>query len=94
MWITRELLMGYKKRRKECVKPRAGDADLWMRIGEELHIFSKEAFLVEVERVKAHRSKKLKENMSKFEKFVTEGNEEADDLVKAGAMSDEGFTVL
>ena len=29
--------------------------------------------------------------MSQFEKFVTEGNEEADVLANAGAMLDEGF---
>ena len=29
--------------------------------------------------------------MSHFESFVTEGNEKADDLAKAGAISDEGF---
>ena len=31
--------------------------------------------------------------MTQFEKFVTEGNEKADDLAKAGAMLDEGFVV-
>ena len=30
-----------------------------------------------------------KENMSQFERFVTEGNEKADELAKAGAMLDE-----
>ena len=29
--------------------------------------------------------------MSKFERFVTEGNEKADELGKAGALLDEGF---
>ena len=29
--------------------------------------------------------------MSHFEKFVTECNEKADELAKAGAMLDEGF---
>ena len=29
--------------------------------------------------------------MSHFEKFVTEGNEKADELAKVGAMLDEGF---
>ena len=33
--------------------------------------------LVEVEHVKAHRTKKEKKNVSHFEKFVTEGNERA-----------------
>ena len=38
----------------------------------------------------AHRTKKAKKHMSQFEKFVTEGNEKADELAKAGAMLDEG----
>ena len=33
---------------------------------------------MEVECVKAHRSEKEKKEMSHFEKFVTEGNEEGD----------------
>ena len=41
--------------------------------------------------VKAHRTKKEKEKMTQFERFVTEGNDEADELAKAGAMLDEGF---
>ena len=36
-------------------------------------------FTVEVEQVKAHRTKKEKKEMSHFEKFVTKGNEEADE---------------
>ena len=41
--------------------------------------------------MKAHRTKKEKEKMTQFERFVTEGNEEADELAKAAAMMDEGF---
>ena len=26
-----------KGEKKECIKPRAGDADLWVKIWEELH---------------------------------------------------------
>ena len=37
---------------------------------------------MEVEHVKAHRTKKEKKDMSHFEKFVTEGNEKADELAK------------
>ena len=48
-------------------------------------------FLVEVEHVKAHRTKKEQKHMSQFERFVTESNENADDLAKAVAMLDEGF---
>ena len=46
---------------------------------------------MEVEHVKAHRTKKEKKDMSHFEKFVTEGNEKADELAKAGAILDERF---
>ena len=38
--------------------------------------------LVEVEHVKAHRTEKDKKKMSEFEKFVTEGNEKADEVRK------------
>ena len=46
---------------------------------------------MEVEHVKAHRTKEEKKEMSHLEKFVTEGNEKADELAEAGAMLDEGF---
>ena len=44
-----------------------------------------------MEHVKAHRIKKDKKCMSRCEKFVTEGNEKADESAEAGAMLDEGF---
>ena len=44
-----------------------------------------------MEHVKAHRTKKETKYMSHCEKFVTEGNEEADELAKEGAMLDERF---
>ena len=55
---------------------------------EELHNLAARDI---VEHVKAHRTKKEKKEMSHFERFVTEGNEKADELAKAGAMLDEGF---
>ena len=76
---------------KECIKPRAGDADLWFKVWEELHELVTRGISVEVARVKAHLTKKEKEKMTKIDRFVTEGNEKADDLAKAGAMLDEGF---
>ena len=48
-------------------------------------------YLLEVERVKAHRTKKDEKEMSHFERFITEGNVKADELAKAGARLDEGF---
>ena len=36
--LTRkELLMDYGEERERCIKPKAGDADLWNKIWEELH---------------------------------------------------------
>ena len=41
--------------------------------------------------MKAHRTKREKEHVTKFERFVTEGKETADDLAKkTGASLDEG----
>ena len=48
---------------------------------------------MKVEHVLAHRTKKEKKHVSQFERFVTEGNEKADEWAKAGAMLDEGFIV-
>ena len=61
------------------------------QIWKELHILAAGDILVEVEHVKAHRTMREKKEMSHFGKFVTEGNEKADELAKAGAMLDEGF---
>ena len=44
-----------------------------------------------VAHVKAHRTKIEKEKMTQFKRFVTKGNEKADELAKAGAMLDESF---
>ena len=46
---------------------------------------------MEVEHVKAHRTKKERKHMSHFDKFVTEGNETTDELAKGGALLDGGF---
>ena len=41
--------------------------------------WQKRGILVEVQHVEAHRTKKEKTIMSQFERFVTEGNEKADE---------------
>ena len=46
---------------------------------------------MEAERVKAHRTEKDKKEMSHFKKFVTQGNEKADDLAKECTLLDEKF---
>ena len=90
MSTTKASLTGDGEERK-CINPKAGGADLWIEIWEELHNLAAGDILVEVEHVKAHRTKKDKKEMSHFEKFVTEGHEKADELAKGGAMLDEGF---
>ena len=62
------------------------------KIVKKYMILVRRSIPVEVAHVKAHRTKKEKEKMTKIERFVTEGNEEADELAKAGAILDEGFT--
>ena len=87
------IIDGVRKGEKECIKPRrAGDADLWIKIWEELHgLVERGGILVEVEHVKAHRTEKEKKHMSHLEQFLTEGNEKADELAKEGALLDKGF---
>ena len=84
------IIDGLRKGEKECIKPGVGDADLWIKMWE-VHELVKRGILVEVAHVEAHRTKKEKEKMTNIERFVTEENEKADELAKAGAMLDEGF---
>ena len=55
---------------RECIKPRAGDADSWIKIWEELHYLAEGCILVEVEHVKAHRTKKEKKEMRSSSPFL------------------------
>ena len=61
-----------------------------LRSGEELHSLISREILVQVEHVEAHRAEKDKKEMSRFERFVADGNEKTDELAKEGAMKD-GF---
>ena len=45
---------------------------------------------MELEHIKAHRTKKEKHEMSFFEQFVTEGNEKADELATNEVIMDGG----
>ena len=60
---------------------------------EELHLLISEETLVEVEHVKAHRTKKekAKKDDSILRCSSRKAIEKADDLATAGAMLDEGF---
>ena len=59
---------------------------------ESLHDLRSKEILIEVEHAKAHRTEKERQQMSLFEKLLTEGNEKADELAKEGAMLNGGFT--
>ena len=84
------IIDGLRQGERECFKPRAGDTDLCIKIGKTHMSWLKRGILVEVAHVTAHRTKE-EEKMTKIEMFVTEGNEKAGELAKAGAMLDEGF---
>ena len=56
---TKGKIDGLRKGEKECIKPRAGGADL-RKNWEELHGLVERHILVEVEHVKAHRTIKGK----------------------------------
>ena len=73
-----------------CIGPRAKDADLWILISEDFHRVHQEGVWVEVEHVKAHRSNQEMQEMSLFQKFITEGHEKADELAQEGAWLDGG----
>ena len=91
MHVKNKGITGLWRRKRKCIDPKSGVADLWIKIWEELHLLASKEKLVEVEHVKAHRTEKDKKEMSHFEKFNTDGNEKADELAKARAMLDDGF---
>ena len=83
--------MGDEKEKKSVSSQEEEMQTCGYKIGKNYMNWLKRGILVEVEHAKAHRTKKEKETMTQIEMFVTEGNEKADDLAKAGAMLDEGF---
>ena len=74
--------MDYEKARKSVLSQ---GQDLWIKIWEETTSTGKKRHL------KAHRTKKEKEKLTQSERFVTEGNEKADELAKAGAMMERAL---
>ena len=82
---------GLRKGESKCTKPRAGDADLWYKNVKNYMVWQKDAFWWKWSMYRRTAQKRKKKNMSQFERFVTEGNEKADELAKTGAMLDKGF---
>ena len=83
------IINGLRRGEMKCIGPRAKDADLRLCIWEEVRRIHQEGVLLEVEHVKARRSKKELQEMKLFERFVTEGRG-AEELTKDGAMLDGG----
>ena len=75
----------------KCIKPSAGDADSWIKFWEGPHGLAERNIFGGSGTCKGAPYEE-KKDMSQFEKFVTEGNEKADELAK-GAQLDEGFMV-
>ena len=66
------------------------DAGLLLFIGEVRKLHQEGKHLA-VKHVKAHRTKKAKHDMSHSERFITEGNEKADERAKIGTMLDGSY---
>ena len=60
----------------KCIGPKAKDANLSILIGEEVRRILQEGSRLEVAHVKVYRSKKEKQNMTSFERFVAGGKDE------------------
>ena len=66
------IIDGLWRGERKCINPKAGDADLWIKISEKLHLLTSKEILMEAEHVKAHRTEKDKKEMSHREKDVEE----------------------
>ena len=66
----KRIIDGLWRGERKCIGPKAGDADLWTEIWEELHNLAAEDILVEVEHLKAKRTKNDKKEMSHFESLL------------------------
>ena len=54
------IIDGLWRGEKKGIDSKAGDADLWVKIWDELHLLMSKEIFVEVEHVRAHRTKKDK----------------------------------
>ena len=85
-WTTKESLTYSGKEKMKCIGPKPKDEDVELLIWEEVHRNPQEVTFLEVKHVNAQSSKKAEQEVSPSERFATECNEKADELVKVGAM--------
>ena len=76
---------------RKCIDPKVGDADLWIKIWDELQLSTSKEKLVDAEHVKASRTEEDKKEISHFEKLSQRARKRLTSWRKAGAMLDEGF---
>ena len=85
------IIDGLWRGERKCIDPKAGDGASWIKfLGRTAPSAPKRNLGGSGSMSRHHRTKKDKKDMSHFEKIVTEGNEKAEELAKAGAMLDEG----
>ena len=72
------LIYGLWRGERKCIDPKAGDADLWIKFWEELHLLTSKEVLVEVEHVKAHRTKKDRKETSQLRSLSLKATRKAD----------------
>ena len=70
---------------------KCGDADLDQNWGRVASSSRQKKFWWMWNMSRRTAQRRIRKKMSQFEKFVTEGNEKADEVAEAGAMMDEGF---
>ena len=86
------IIDGLWRGEKKCVDPKAGDADLWRNmLGRIAPANLKKKCWRNSSTSRCIAQKRIRKRCRFFEKFVTEGNENADELAKTRAMSAERF---
>ena len=88
---TRELSMDYENEKVSVFSQEREMLVLRIQTWEELHGLAERGSLVEVGACFGAPHEERKEKYVAVWRFVTEGNEKADELAIAGAMLDEGF---
>ena len=68
-----------------CIGPKHNEADWWMRILEILHEIREVKWNLQVKWLIDHTTEKQRKNMTKHERYVTFGNDQADELAKKSA---------
>ena len=83
--------MGYGEKKESASNPKLEMPICGSRVGKNRTVWPHEILWWEWSISKHTAQREIRKICRKFEWFVSEGNEKADELAKAGAMLDEGF---